>query len=121
MAELRITTDSTDPADLLAAYQDYSARYERVCDDIDALDRQLRHVTDHAEGQRLTAELNALTEDSAVLLGWVAAAFAAYIFTSHGAELPCVGTDSIDSISPAFRPIDARPRAERRRASRSRR
>jgi hypothetical protein len=86
MAELRITTDSTDPADLLVVYQDYSARYERICDDIDALDRQLRHVTDRAEGQRLTAELNALTEDSAVLLGWVAAAFAAYIFTSHGAE-----------------------------------
>lgn len=84
MMDLTIVTNSADPADLFAAYQSYTARYERLCDDIDLIDRKLRSVSNRKEGQRLAAELGVLTEDSAIALGWVAAAFAAYTFASYG-------------------------------------
>lgn len=108
MADLRIVTDSTDPAELFSAYRTYSERYERLCDDIDVIDRRLRFVSDRKEGQRLTAELTVLTEDSAIALGWVAAAFAAYIFVSYGtAETGAAENDAVSLVIPSMTPPSA--------------
>lgn len=98
MADLRIVADSADPAELLSAYEAYTVRYERLCDDIDSMDRRLRFATDHREGQRLAAELGALTEDSAIALGWVAAAFAAYIFASYRTTEPSTSEHDLVSL-----------------------
>lgn len=98
MTELKIVTDSTDPAELFSAYEAYTVRYERLCDDIDLIDRRLRFVTDPKQGQRLAAELGVLAEDSAIALGWVAAAFAAYIFASYGTTEPSTSEHNVVSL-----------------------
>jgi hypothetical protein len=118
MAELNVITDTTDPAELYAAYQDFVARYERICDEIDGINYQLHEVTDPAEGQRLTAEMSALTYDSMIVLGWVSAAFAAYVFTSHGTHTDRINGTGTTRLTLGDRSVTVPNRAERRRATR---
>lgn len=105
MAELSVITDCTEPDELYAAYRDFSARYERICDEIDGLDRQLRDATDQDEGSRLTAELGALTDDSMVVLGWVSAAFAAYIFAIRGTHTDRLNAAGSTTLSNGARSV----------------
>jgi len=116
MAELKVITDTTDPGELYATYREFVARYERVCEEIDVVDRQLRQVSDPAEGQRLSAEMSALTSDSMIVLGWVSAAFAAYVFTSHGTHTDRINGAGSTTLTGAGRSVVVPNRADRRRA-----
>jgi hypothetical protein len=119
MAELNLAFDS-DPVELWASYRDYTAAYERICDEIDGLDRQLRDDPDQEEGQRLVAEMSALTDDSTVVLAWVSLTFAAYIFALHGAETDWLTTGPAGA--PPREKLSVVPnRTDRRRANRGRR
>jgi hypothetical protein len=84
MAELTVTTDTTNPDELYADYQDFVARYQRVQADIEFVDLRLGRSDDLAERDHLEAELSALSDDATILCGWLSAAFAAYVFTRYG-------------------------------------
>lgn len=118
MTELNLITDG-GPEELYAAYREYQLVYDRICDDIDAIDRQLRAEPGQEEGQRLVAEMSALTFDSMIVLGYVSAAFAAWIFTSHGTDTVRLPRTNPDTDRERLTVVPNR--ADRRRDTRGRR
>jgi hypothetical protein len=100
MLDLTLITPTNDPSELYACYRELNIRYERVSGDRDDLERRLRFADTDCEEEQLTAELECLRADAAVLLAWVSVFYAAYIFTVYGTDTPFLGADVTTSARP---------------------
>lgn len=122
MEDLTIIVGTADPAALYASYEDLSRRYDEAGVQIDAMGADLARLTEDQTDERehLLAELDRLDIGRSVLLGWVSAFYAAYMFALRGTHTPWLdgaarsSTHLVDTAGAVVRPLaPARARSRR--------
>lgn len=92
MLDITLITDTSDPAELYATYQELATRYDQAQAQLDELSAEMNRAEqeDSDDREHLVAELDRLGVGHSVLLGWVSAFFAAYTFALRGTDTPWI-------------------------------
>lgn len=122
MEDLTIVVGTADAAALHDSYADLSRRLDEADAQIDAIADELAQFDDDQDDERqhLLAELDRLDIGRNVLLGWVSAFYAAYVFALRGTDTPWLdrtaktATQFVDASGCVVRPLaPARMRGRR--------
>lgn len=100
MLDLTLISATADPAALYDTYRNLSQRYEQADAQLDEIQLEFDTLGEDqwVEREQLVAELDRLGNDHTVLLGWMAAFYAAYTFALRGTRSAWVDSGAGTSV-----------------------